>query len=218
MDELTPIERSWMEGLRAPPAPACLEADAMIELAERGRRAHDYDSRMKHIAVCPVCRSTLKLLRQTEAIRPRARLVPEWMTVRIFVAVGAAAALVIAWFGFHGSTGLNRSAPNVAVHQVAPNHEQPGPIAPSAKGPPTTVADDGSHESERPLVPRRRPTRLAMRHRPRRPSHREGVPLIGANTDAHGTLEGTVGDAEILEGQVDLGGGVVVGEVRPPKS
>jgi hypothetical protein len=44
------------------------------------------------------------------------------------------------------------------------------------------------------------------------------VSLRDLDLGGHGTLEGTVGEASILEGEVGTTGGIVEGEVRPPKS
>jgi hypothetical protein len=217
MDELTPIERSWMEGPHGSPSGSCLEAYEILEVAERGGRARNYDSRMAHIATCPGCRSTLKLLRETEAMRPRARLLPGWLPARTMVAAVAAIGLLIAWFGLHSPAVINRPGGNLAVRHAPVETTKPSPLQPAPKRSHTMFAEHKRPAPPKHLGEARRPSRLAMRHRRPRPASHGITPLTTTDSEAHGTLEGTVANTEILQGEVTMGGGIVEGEVRAKK-
>ena len=72
MDEdLMAIEKRWAETMQGCAPGACLEADALLELAERGKRSRDYTARMAHVAVCRNCRETFKMLQSVELARPK---------------------------------------------------------------------------------------------------------------------------------------------------
>ncbi|MCH8274483.1 MAG: hypothetical protein IH851_06820 [Armatimonadetes bacterium] len=73
----------------------CLEAEALIELAERGRRARDYEAGMNHVATCSECRAALKELERVEELRREHRRGFSWVSGRWTWAVVAPAAAVL---------------------------------------------------------------------------------------------------------------------------
>jgi hypothetical protein len=72
----TPIERAWGERLALEAGPDCLEAPALIELAERGPKSPRWSQGMDHITRCGSCREryreTLTLTKRDMAPRTTA--------------------------------------------------------------------------------------------------------------------------------------------------
>lgn len=220
MDELTPIERIWAEGMQGCTHGECLEAETLLELAERGRKAADYSVRMAHVAVCPVCRETLKMLSATELARPRMQFALAWPTARYLVAAGLAVTVLAVWLSMPKGAGTVKSGADVAARP--PVHENPALERPKPlRG---VVAE--KHGSVAPPIlqrPHRHGGSLAMRVRRHRP-HSPGVTRFAPghlNDEASGTLEGSVGETETLQGEVRACDGIIEGEVLrkiPPSS
>jgi hypothetical protein len=106
-EEPTPIERAWGDHLIVTPGTACLEADVLISLAERGRSSSAWASGMDHISRCPHCREryreTLALTKRTPiaTVLPAPATRPAWKEVfrnqgGSFLA-GAAMAAILLW-------------------------------------------------------------------------------------------------------------------------
>lgn len=75
--------------------PGCLEADALLEVAEMGPRAPDFANRMAHIAACSRCHALLRELRQVPPVAAESgRSARRWL----WVLVPAAALLLAAFF------------------------------------------------------------------------------------------------------------------------
>lgn len=83
------FESRLAEHLSSRVEPGCLEAESLIELAEMGPKARDFDRRMAHVASCSRCYALLGELRGMPAVKPEAeRANRSWLWV--LVPVGAA--------------------------------------------------------------------------------------------------------------------------------
>lgn len=90
LPELTAREASWREVLRQPASGACLEAEVLLDIARRGRRARQYLESLPHLAECHVCFETLAALR---ALPSRSSQVWLWLVPAL--AAGAVAAVLL---------------------------------------------------------------------------------------------------------------------------
>lgn len=77
--EITPIEQGWQEAFKSQPQPEThLAAEAIVELAQKGKRCLDYDKRMDHIVYCTLCRELLQNAQEAQQLKPVHPVAPRW--------------------------------------------------------------------------------------------------------------------------------------------
>jgi hypothetical protein len=227
MDEdLMPIEQTWAEAMRGCAPGDCLEAEALLELAEKGRRARSYSLRMGHVALCRTCRETLKLLQQTERARPTRRCLWPFALPVAAPVLGWSAALAAVALGLwllQSQSGGPEPAP-LAGHDrpmpapPAPGASNPLPLPPDEERGPLDLPEPEESPAEAPRSPRRTPRRAAPSKEEAPEERPEAIsPAPGSlyADSAPGILEG-----EVLDGALVLHGEVVAvpsleGEVVP---
>jgi hypothetical protein len=220
MDEdLMVIEKRGSESMQGCAPGQCMEADALLELAERGKRSRDYSARMAHVAVCRNCRETFKMLQSVELAKPKP--VFGWLvqprTGFAMVAV-AAAALAIFFISQSGAgpTGIKRDAP-LAVKNggaVKPNGVTPKEIVTPPKREEVAQNDNPTIQAPRWETPRKRKSRGGS-HKPVTPVREPSlVPEKSMFAESPGILEGEVVYTMVLEGEV-TSGSTVEGQVVP---
>jgi hypothetical protein len=210
-DDLMPIERSWARALPDCGLGECLDAEALLELAESGRRGRDFSGRMAHVAACRECRQTLRLLTGNESTRADALARPKlfWPWKQTIFATAAAAAAVALFFAMRPSD----SAVPIRGGSQPVVRQEPPPIQLPETAPETR---SGVGDRNRGKLVARKST---SQRRPRRsePAQLERPPVVPpdvqkVNVGDGGVLEGEVVVAMVLEGEV-RGGPYVEGEV-----
>ena len=229
MDEdLMAIEKRWAETMQGRASGQCLEADALLELAEHGKRSRNYGERMAHVAVCRNCRETFKLLQNVELARPKHSLGWLFQPRTGFAAVAvAAAALAIFFINQRGvdprgpehsvpiagtnSGGGVKTTPNTPKEIEKPKERQEivRAVTPSTKTPrfetPRKRKDRGG--SRKPVTPERESFEIPKGS------------MFAESTGQPGILEGEVVYTMVLEGEVERGE-VLQGQVtaKPPQT
>lgn len=225
MDEdLMAIEKRWAESMQGCAPGECLEADALLELAERGKRSRSYSERMAHIAICRSCRETFKLLQHVEVARPKPAL--GWLVqprIGFALVAAAAAVLAIVFINQNGvqQNGARREAPVATTKTggtenpipttqkkfVTPNKQQVAARTESLKNPRVEIPRKRKSRggSRKPVTPEREPLEVPKGS------------MYAESTGQPGILEGEVVYTMVLEGQVERGE-VLQGEVtaKPP--
>lgn len=218
-EELSTIERAWAEKMQGCAPGECLEAPAILEVATKGRGARNYAGRMAHIAVCPTCRSTLKLVKSAEAARPARSWLPVFGGRGYVLALSAAAATLaimlltgVLDFGSRSAPGRGALTHNEAP---APRNGTNKPTSPKNFVPNRDLV---ANNDAPPRVPA--PRRHFRKHLPRSlevPRNPAPIPSpehYARNERASGLLEGEV-FANVIEGEVGSEN-VVSGNVEPP--
>lgn len=78
-EDLSPFEKLVGQKAQAYNPGGCLPPEELLELAERGRRSRNYEARMNHVAVCPVCSAILESLKKAEVLYKGAKYSPDWI-------------------------------------------------------------------------------------------------------------------------------------------
>lgn len=168
--ERTSIEQKWGEALKElNPNRPCLTAKELIEVAERGDRARNYERHVQHLVLCRVCREAIREMSEADQVRRLASTSPKiwsWLTwPRIAFAIPAAAAIAVCamllansgWFG-----GVRSEGPIASNGGEPKTRQQPGPL-PNGRnhndgtrivqdGPKKDVPGPGDYTSPKPRI------------------------------------------------------------------
>ena len=225
-DDLMAIEKRWAEKMQGCAPGLCLEADALLELAERGKRSRDYSARMAHVAICRNCRETFKMLQSVELARPKP--VFGWLAqprTGFAVMAVAAAALAIFFISQNGVTpaGTTREAPLAGTGTGGP---EPKVVTPFELVNPPKREQVAKLDSTSLKVPRLEAPRKRRGRGTKRPVTPMKEPVIVPSgsmlaevTPPPGIVEGEVVYTMVLEGEVTAGStieGQVVPKSPPP--
>jgi hypothetical protein len=226
MDEdLMPIEEHLAKSVRPTPG-SCLEAGALLDLVEKGKRSRNYSARMAHVAICRECRESLKLLKEVDLARPKVPFFPLWAP-KLSYGLAAAAVIAIVYFSWQGSHFKAGTLPHLGEPQIATKENPKFTPKIGVSVPPKLV----QHPT---FIPKSNPHR-AHKRRPHEkispvpePPHAEPSIAMGKDLWANSgsTIEGEVENMQVIGGEVQpgntLGGQVqdapiVKGEVLPTK-
>ncbi len=157
--DLTAVEQSWRSAFQQAAKGDCLEADVLIELAKKGRRANDYEASMDHVALCPTCSETLRTLKSFEKIDPRSarREGAKWRWAWA-VAVPVAAAGLAFYFASRGAVRGPGSSHELIVKQNDPKER------PQRKDAIKKAAEGNPNKAVREPQPKSRESTVAVNH------------------------------------------------------
>ncbi len=177
----TPLERAVGNYLKAQRSSDHLTPDEFFALAERGKRAKEYNRLMSHIMTCSDCRRTLLEMKSIQELassipKPK-RALFHFPVLAPVAAVAVVIALLVLWWGFlrpapqrvaHLPPEPPSTAPKQPRPQPAPAPQQeppsrPTPPAPAPKPPQPTQRPSGSASKPQP------PSRPAPRPEPPAP-------------------------------------------------
>jgi len=211
MEPLSRTEKEWGGMLAAEPGKDCLEAESLLALAERGRRAPNAERLYAHIAECPGCRQALKELKAIETMPLSAAKKP-FRVLPWAVGLAGAAVLIFIAFQFADFGTANSSTP------IA--REKPAPVPTPAPNTVEVPRLSPSNPSQPEIGPTREPEYRkpeTRRRRHRLPSRSRSAPVEApALARPIETMDANVGwSREEISGEV-LSPNAAMGEVISP--
>lgn len=221
MEPLSQTERDWGMQLAAERGPQCLEAEKLVALAEKGRRAPDAATLYAHIAACPGCRAALRELKQVEALRTSVAKAPAVKSLGYFPRsllwpVAAAAAILLLYFTYRTTLPSAQRSASPETMASKGRSPKPEPRSNAEIPPPEFITPAPAPKTVEPTpVPEKPAAKARPRKRSRPAPVRIAVPDPVLERPVE-TMDANIGWSRgELAGEV-VGENVATGEVVPP--